>query len=61
MTIVTINLDLKELDRLRAKVDARTRADLVRRALALLDVAADHADHNAIVIGEGEKQVRVIL
>ena len=61
MAVTTIDLDLKALDALKKKVHGTTRADVIRKALALLDVAADHSDLKTVIIGEGDRKVRVIL
>ena len=61
MTLATVNLEIRDLDKLRKKIGAPTRADVVRRALALLDIAADRADQRSVTIGEGPKKVTVIL
>jgi hypothetical protein len=61
MTVTTIDLDLKALDALKAKLGGTTRADVIRRALALLEVAADQSDKKTVSIGEGDQQVKVIL
>ena len=61
MAVTTIDLDLKALDALKAKVNGTTRADVIRKALALLEVAVDHSDKKTVSIGEGAQQVKVIL
>jgi hypothetical protein len=61
MAVTSINLELKELDKLREKLGAPSRADVVRRALALLNAAVDHSVERTISIGEGTKKVKVIL
>jgi hypothetical protein len=61
MAMTTIDLNLKALDALKLKVHESTRADVVRKALALLDVVLDHSDQMTISIGEGDKKVKVFL
>jgi hypothetical protein len=61
MAVTSINLELKAVDRLKEQLGAPTRADVVRRALALLDCAVGHSEDKMITLGEGDKKVRVIL
>ncbi len=62
MAITTIDLDLEALDALKRKAKGTTRADVVRKALALLNAALDHSDdQKAIYIGDGDKRVKVIF
>ena len=61
MAVTTLDLNLKALDALKLKVHGSTRADVIRKALALLDGALDHSDQKTISIGEGGKKVKVFL
>jgi len=62
MTAVTVNLNLKELDRLKSRIGASSWTDLIQMALGLLALAEEKkSSEGAVVIGGGKSAIKVIL
>jgi len=62
MAAVTVNLNLKELDRLMVKIGASSRADLIQKALGFLALVEEKKSREGSVdIGAGESAIKVFL
>ena len=61
MAVVTVDLNLQELDKLVLALGASSRGDMIRKALGFLSLAESKSSMRIVSIGEGENAVRVLL